>query len=116
VLAKDIGHFQAMLRHDCCAGIEKPECADDLDVSGLRHSFLFDEEQLIATNVLGFELIGWFGEVPSELGDDMQVNPDSGGRVMTNLEILQHPLSKWGHKKTPFVVATPQTVLDLPEA
>jgi hypothetical protein len=37
--------------------------------------------------------------VPSELGDDMQVNPDSGGRVMTNLEILQHPLSKWGHRK-----------------
>jgi hypothetical protein len=32
----------------------------------------------------------------------MQVNPDSGGRVMTNLEILQHPLSKWGHKKNSF--------------
>ena len=57
-------------------GIEKPERTDDLDVSGLRHSFLFEEEQLIAANVLGFELIGWFGEVPSELGDDTQVNPD----------------------------------------
>ena len=54
--------------------------------------------------------------MPSELGHDMQVNPNSGGRVMTNLEILQHPLSKWGHKKTPFLVTTSQTTLDLPEA
>jgi hypothetical protein len=97
-------------------GVEKPERADGLDVGGLRHSFLFDQEQLIAANMLGIELIGWFGEVPSELGDDMQVNTDGGGRVMTNLEILQHPLSKWGHKKTPFVVTTPQTALVLPEA
>src|ERR1017187_7607422 len=51
---------------------------------------------------LGIELIGWFGEVPSELGDDTQVNPNGGGRVITNLEILQHPLSKWGHKKNSF--------------
>jgi hypothetical protein len=35
---------------------------------------------------------------------------------MTNLEIFQHPLSKWGHKKTPFLVTTPQKALDLPEA
>jgi hypothetical protein len=41
-------------------GIEKPERTDDLDVGGLRHSFLFDEEQLIAANVLGIELIGGF--------------------------------------------------------
>ena len=47
-------------------------------------------------NVLGIELIGRFGEVPSKLGDDMQVNPDGGRRVMTDLQIFQHPLSKWG--------------------
>ena len=64
---------------DECVDIEKPQCADSLDVSGLRHSFLFDEEQLVAANVLSIELIGWFGEVLSELGDDMQVNPDGGG-------------------------------------
>jgi len=40
--------------------------------------------------------------VPSELGDDMQVNPNGSGRVMTNLEILQHPLSKWGHDEISF--------------
>jgi hypothetical protein len=85
-----------------CVGIEKPQCADSLDISGLRHSFLFDEEQLVAANVLSTKLIRWFTEMPSELGDDMQVNADGGGRVMTNLEILQHPLSKWGHKKSSF--------------
>jgi hypothetical protein len=82
-----------------CVGIEKPQCTDSLDVSGLLHSFLFDEEQLVAANVVSIELIGWFGEVPSELGDDMQVNPDSSGRVMTNLEIFQHPLSKVGSRR-----------------
>jgi hypothetical protein len=35
--------------------------------------FLLDEKQLIAANVLGIELIGWFAEMPSELGHDMQV-------------------------------------------
>jgi len=35
---------------------------------------------------------------------------------MTNLEIFQHPLSKWGHKKTPFLVTNIQTTLDLSEA
>jgi hypothetical protein len=87
-----------------------------LNVSRLRHSFLFDEEQLVTANVLSTKLIRWFTEMPSELGHDMQLNPDSGGRVMTNLEILQHPLSKCGHKKTPFLVTTSQTTLDLPEA
>jgi hypothetical protein len=32
--------------------------------------FLREGKQLIATNVLGIELIGWFAEVWSELGDD----------------------------------------------
>jgi len=54
---------------------------------------LFDQEQLIAANVLATELIGWFAEVAGKLGDDVQVNPGGGGRVVTDLEILQHPLS-----------------------
>jgi len=29
--------------------------------------------------VLSTKLIGWFTEVPSELGDDAQVNPDGAG-------------------------------------
>jgi hypothetical protein len=70
----------------------------------------------MAANVLSTKLIGWFTEMPSELGHDMQVNPETGGRVMTNVEIFQHLLSKWGHKKTPFLVTTSQTTLDLPEA
>jgi len=60
-------------------GIEKRQCADALEVGGLRHSFPLDEEQLIAANVLSTKLIGWFTEVPSELGDDAQVNPDGAG-------------------------------------
>jgi hypothetical protein len=32
----------------------------------------------------------------------MRVNARRDGRVMTNLKILQHPLSKWGHKKNSF--------------
>jgi hypothetical protein len=27
---------------------------------------------------------------------------------MSDLEVLQHPLSKWGHSKTPFAVTTSQ--------
>jgi hypothetical protein len=50
--------------------------------------------------VLGTELIGWFAEVLGKLPDGVQVKPD--------LEVLQHPLSKWGHNKTPFVVTTSQ--------
>jgi hypothetical protein len=60
-------------------GYRNSERADDLDGSGLRHSFLFDEEKLIAANVLSIELIGWFAEMPSERGDYMQVNPERGG-------------------------------------
>ena len=74
-------------------GIEKPECAHRLDAGGQRYLLLFDQEQLIAANVLATELIGWFAEVTGKLGDDMQVNPGGGGRVVTDLEILQHPLS-----------------------
>jgi len=47
-----------------------------------------------AANVFGIELIGRFAEVSSKLGDPVQISPDSGGRVMTNMEILEHPLSK----------------------
>ena len=43
-------------------GIEKTQCADDLDVGGQRHLFLFDEEQLVLANVLGTELIGRFAK------------------------------------------------------
>jgi hypothetical protein len=58
--------------------------------------------------MLGAKLIGWFAEVLGELGDGVQVNPYGSGRVLANLQILQHPLSQWGHKKTPFVVTTSQ--------
>jgi hypothetical protein len=68
-----------------------------LEVSGLRHSYLFDQQQLIAANRLGIELIGRFGEVPSELGNDLQINAGRDGRLMANLKILPHPSSKWGH-------------------
>jgi hypothetical protein len=39
-------------------GIEKPQCTDSLDQGGVRHSFLLDEEQLMAANVLSAKLIG----------------------------------------------------------
>jgi hypothetical protein len=52
--------------------------------------------------VLGAELIGRFAEVPSELGHGVQVNPNRSVRIVPDLEILQHPLSKWGHDESSF--------------
>jgi hypothetical protein len=40
------------------------------------------------------ELIGWLAEVLGKLPDGVQVQPNRGRRIMTELEILQHPLSK----------------------
>jgi hypothetical protein len=58
--------------------------------------------------VFGAELIRWFAEVLGKRPNGVQVQPDRGRRIMPDLEVLQHPLSKWGHNKTPFVVTTSQ--------
>lgn len=89
-------------------GIEEAQRANHLDVGGQRHLFLFHEEKLVLANVFRTKLVGWFVEVMSELGDRVQVNANGGGRVMADLQILQHALAKWGHKKAPFVVTPPQ--------
>jgi hypothetical protein len=49
--------------------------------------------------VLGIELIGRFGKVPSELGGAMQVNTGGGGRVMTDLEIFQTSVVEVGSQE-----------------
>src|ERR1035437_7512638 len=89
-------------------GIEEAQCADHQHVGGCRHFLFSGQEQLISANVLGTELIGWFPEVSRELSDGVQVEPDRGRRIVADLEGFQHPLSKWGHNKTPFVVTTSQ--------
>src|SRR5580692_213019 len=58
--------------------------------------------------MLGTELIGWFAEVLGKRPNGVQVQPDRGRRIMADLEVLQHPLAKWGHSKTPFAVTTSQ--------
>src|ERR1700756_2820513 len=45
---------------------------------------------------------GGLVEVLGELGDRVQVKADRGGRIVADLQILQHPLSKWGHSEAPF--------------
>ena len=62
--------------------------------AGRRYFLFFGQEQLVATNVLGTELIGWLAEVLGKLPNGVQVQPNRGRRIMTELEILQHPLSK----------------------
>src|ERR1700722_15154688 len=52
--------------------------------------------------MLGTELIGWFAEVLGKRPDGVQVQPDRGRRIMPDLEVLQHPLSKWCHSKNSF--------------
>jgi hypothetical protein len=49
-----------------------------------------------------------FAEVVRELSDGVQVKAYSGGRVVEDLQILQHALAKCGHKKARFVLTTPQ--------
>src|SRR6266852_2426967 len=85
-----------------CVGIEKAQRADQLDASGLRCLFVLDQEQLVLANMLGAELVGWLMEVFGELGDRVQVKTDGGGRIVADLEILQHALPKWGHSQAPF--------------
>ena len=58
--------------------------------------------------MLGAELIGWFAEVLGKRPNGVQIEPDRGRRIVADLEIFQHPLSQWGHNKTPFVVTTSQ--------
>ena len=74
-------------------GVEESQCADRLNVGGRRHVLLLHQEELIAANVLGAELIGGLTEVPRKLGNRVQVNPDRGGRELADLQILQHSLS-----------------------
>ena len=73
--------------------------------------FFFGQEQLISTNVLGTELIGRLEELLRKLLDGVQVETDGRRRIMSDLEVLQHPLSQWGHNKTPFVVTTSLSTL-----
>jgi len=79
-------------------GIQESQCADRLNIGGRRHVLLLHQEQLIAANVLGVELVGWPAEVPGKLGNRVQINPDRRRRELADLEILQHPLSQWGHR------------------
>jgi hypothetical protein len=44
-------------------GIEEAKSADHHHVGGRRHLLFLGQEQLVAANVLGAELIGWFAEV-----------------------------------------------------
>ena len=83
-------------------GVEKAQSADHLNIGRKRNLFLFHQEQLVLANVFGAELVWRFAEVPGELVDAMQVNPDGSGRIVADLEIFQHPLSKWGHGEAPF--------------
>ena len=48
-------------------GIEEAQCADHQHVGGRRYLLFFDQEQLVAANVLGTELIGWLAEVLGKL-------------------------------------------------
>jgi hypothetical protein len=56
--------------------------------------FSLGQEQLIPTNMLGAELIGWFAEVLGKRPNGVQIEPDRGRRIVADLEIFQHPLSE----------------------
>ncbi len=43
--------------------LEEPQGSHHLDEGRQRHFLLFDQEQLIQSNVLGTELIRWFAEM-----------------------------------------------------
>src|SRR5271168_2372634 len=73
--------------------VEETKSADHLHESRLRHLLFFDEEDLIPADMLSVELIGRHAEMPSKLGDGVQINPDGGWREVAELKILQHPLS-----------------------
>jgi hypothetical protein len=78
-------------------GIQEAQRADRLHI-GRRRYFLLRQKQLIAADVLGTESIGWFTKMPGELGYAVQIDSNGDGRVVTDLEVFQHPLSKWGHR------------------
>jgi hypothetical protein len=55
---------------------------------------------LILANMVWSELIGRPAEIPGELLHRTHVGTDSVRRVVTALELIQHPLAKTGHRKT----------------
>src|SRR5262249_36607295 len=82
--------------------------ADRLDIGRKRHLSFLDQEKLVLTNVFGAELVGRLAEVPGELADAMQVNPDSGGRIFTDLGSSSIRCRSGVTTKAPFVVTRPQ--------
>ena len=90
-LARGTGRRHIILFSD---GFQLVPGANHQHIGGRRYFLFFGQEQLVATNVLGTELIGWLAEVLGKLPDGVQVQPNRGRRIMTELEILQHPLSK----------------------
>jgi hypothetical protein len=74
-------------------GVEEPEPADGLYVARKRHSLLFDQVELIFSDLLRAEEFGRLVKVLGELGHPANISGDGGGCVVANLEILQHPLS-----------------------
>src|SRR5215831_8797515 len=83
-------------------GIKEAQSTDRLNESGEGDLLLLNQEELIATNVLGTQLVGRFAEVLREGGDGVQVKASGGGRVMADLKILQHALTKFGHDESSF--------------
>jgi len=55
---------------------------------------------LILANMGWSELIGRPAEILGELLYRMHVGTNGVGRVVTALELIQHPLAKTGHRKT----------------
>jgi hypothetical protein len=59
-----------------------------------------EQMNLILANMVWSELIGRPAEILDELLYRMYVGTNGVGRVVTALELIQHPLAKTGHRKT----------------
>jgi hypothetical protein len=65
-----------------------------------RKLAIAEQMNLILANMVWPKLIGRPVEIPGELVHRMHVGANGVRRVVTTLELIQHPLAKTGHRKT----------------
>src|SRR5437016_12742730 len=63
--------------------------------------FFLGEMELVSSNLLFSQNIGWLAEIASELRDLRQIDGMGPGGQITNLHVFQHATAKRCHGKAP---------------
>lgn len=92
-----------------CDSVEESKGGDALTQGAVGDFELFDEVDLVVSDVLERELVGGLSVVLGEPCDIADVGSDGVGREVSDAEIFEHSLSEWRHRFAPFFVQGPGT-------